>query len=1686
MEWFLKNTVTQEEVYLSAGENKVGRQQGSRIHCPSVYSSRHHCIIEVCENDDEFIKVKDLKSSNGTYLNSQRILAHRRTDVCAGDTLGIGVGNDEVEGELYIFQVCKKEKKPQPSALNLAPEPNGPGHPDELSRPGPSRIEQQPQSPPHGICNPTHTPKEVIKKEVNGKESTSRKRKELENVSTSAPKMKRVEVKFEPSTSNGPSVPNSEQEEIDADPPQPKPPPTIPPDPEDFVRMYMHDKEQMQKLLKAIQDHTGNNDAVPSFLRNGRPSLDATKLNRSMEIDTEDNVNQEVSEQQSHLKTPSNSTSTAVPLESRNGHIGTKSSYTNSIQESDNLLNASKHCMVIVKPDPVRPYDFPGPSSGAQQNPDVVSISSGSDEEKEVATLPSAAKKSSDINSAKKDVLSAIELFNSIVPDEDDLFDNYEEEDSKSWYHQLSQSSMSQIIEIEDSDDGDEETREQISGVYSSTIVPEDGAKPFMRKPTLLTMLNDESDTDVAMRASVAKRLSRSVSSSGDSDARPTQAKENTTSAASSIYISSESSDTELFVTKKRLSIESSPEPEDKEKNAQKDFVSKDAVSVAEDKLANMEEKEEKHSKLNKKGSRKAEMIEAVPLPQRKSHLRGISADNAHKLHQELKNKAGPSRRSDKKSDKGNYRDKVPDKEPRTNEELINIRKEKLRELSEKEKLQKPKRDAPKPHAPVKAKDTKKPRGSFLTESETASVKSKAMSNLKSAEKALSSMEPSTSKIGDKSVIIKTGPRKRVSHVKSQGELEQESSRYPELTSGSVNIINGDKNHPEESESMSAKRVISCSDRQHSSGKMPRIPKKRKGVTFAPDNLLVTEFLIEPLEGVKKFNAAQAKAKDAEVKVREQFESEDIIKLDILHWRPSWIHEQKLVAASASPPPVGLPLSLKFVKENFTSPKEYYQIMKPLLHHEVWASVSQAYDRSFSLGQVDKSHSLGDKCTFGFMIESCSVKDVPQTTKRYLQLNCNVVLFEEDIRNNNCPRKDDLVIVRLKFHTTERYKNAPDMYFGLVVFDRRFSKFSESHSIALQPLITSKTKKGKPCAVLLLKVLLNYGNFLWDKKIVTDVALEMKRIKSIIPELRLYDALRSIPSYPLRDAILAPESYDFSIPGYDDSKTLPYSKFMCDLNSSQFEAVNYSVKMCLSPKPNVCLIQGAPGTGKSLVITCIIQQLLRVLKTNHERCNTILVCASSNAAVDELVSKLGETRKTLGDEKFSLVRVGTGVSPKGHNFSLSALVQRNEKQRTSDSSFEQLKMDLELVKAKKNAKNLAIKQCEDHLLQYKPKAKLERDIAILKRKEDDLKKFQDELRGIETEEQQLLYLMKHFNTPEAKKRRQNRSKDDNEEDFLRKAQVVAVTLSSCLTTQMKSVFTSENYSEGSSKLPISVCIIDEATQCTEPEALIPLLLGTKSLILVGDPNQLSPTVLSPTCLRYGFGQSMFSRLYSTFTKSTTGKRKPLFFLDTQYRMHQEICQWPNNFFYEGKLITHQSANKRSNSSPLLPYVVLSTSCKAEADGETNEEEATIVINLIQEILSRPDTRVMSIGVITPYQKQRKLFLTKLEKIVSIPKNTLKEVEVNTIDSYQGSEKDIIILSTVRTHGVGFLENQQRLNVSLTRAKCSLFICSNFISLQDDEMWKALMEDAKRRNVYKRIYTNKQGKYIQHVMKPGRK
>ena len=230
-------------------------------------------------------------------------------------------------------------------------------------------------------------------------------------------------------------------------------------------------------------------------------------------------------------------------------------------------------------------------------------------------------------------------------------------------------------------------------------------------------------------------------------------------------------------------------------------------------------------------------------------------------------------------------------------------------------------------------------------------------------------------------------------------------------------------------------------------------------------------------------------------------------------------------------------------------------------------------------------------------------------------------------------------------------------------------------------------------------------------------------------------------------------------------------------------------------------------------------------------------------------------------------------------------------------------------------------------------------------------------------------------------------------------------------------------------------IIDEACQAVELDCLIPLQHGVSKVIAVGDPEQLPCTVLSKKSQELDFGCSLFERLYKLFqTESRMLFRSdsyanfnPVLLLDTQYRMHPEICAFPSRHVYEGRVKTDSSVVERLSTRkcpyrPLLFFDLVDSKEISDGKGSaggpsvSNLVEAVFTVALCLEIVKRfPPT---SIGVITPYNRQKALIQGRMRNATyrdeeGVMRPLAGLVEVGTVDGFQGREKEFIILSCVR-------------------------------------------------------------------------
>ncbi len=259
-------------------------------------------------------------------------------------------------------------------------------------------------------------------------------------------------------------------------------------------------------------------------------------------------------------------------------------------------------------------------------------------------------------------------------------------------------------------------------------------------------------------------------------------------------------------------------------------------------------------------------------------------------------------------------------------------------------------------------------------------------------------------------------------------------------------------------------------------------------------------------------------------------------------------------------------------------------------------------------------------------------------------------------------------------------------------------------------------------------------------------------------------------------------------------------------------------------------------------------------------------------------------------------------------------------------------------------------------------------------------------------------------------------------------------------------------------------VIDEAGQLDEPSALGPLVYGRK-FVLCGDHYQLPPIVQSS---RYSensiLEKSLFERLYESASQRKISK------LRIQYRMNREIQDIPSKLFYNGELLPGPETATRRLSIPLNgdkksaldilldpnEPVIFGDIVFGES-GKSRALEAEVACKLARAYLSH-GIPAREIGIITPYKAQQQLIRQNLPAEFLVPGMS---ISVDTVDAFQGGEREVIILSLVRSDNVtSFLADKKRLNVSLSRARSKLILLGHEETLRAHELFEAVLKNIK--------------------------
>ncbi|MFD2888039.1 AAA domain-containing protein [Chitinophaga cymbidii] len=264
-------------------------------------------------------------------------------------------------------------------------------------------------------------------------------------------------------------------------------------------------------------------------------------------------------------------------------------------------------------------------------------------------------------------------------------------------------------------------------------------------------------------------------------------------------------------------------------------------------------------------------------------------------------------------------------------------------------------------------------------------------------------------------------------------------------------------------------------------------------------------------------------------------------------------------------------------------------------------------------------------------------------------------------------------------------------------------------------------------------------------------------------------------------------------------------------------------------------------------------------------------------------------------------------------------------------------------------------------------------------------------------------------------------------------------------------------------------VIDEAGQALEPACWIPILKAEK-VVLAGDHCQLSPTIKSDEAARKGLSTTLLEKNVTLHPEAVT-------LLEEQYRMHEMIMQYSSGIFYQNRLKAHASVAQHLLFSTDTPLAFVDTAgCgfeeKVEGTSTSNPEEAAFLFRHLHQFVTALDAHYdaqnfPSIAVISPYRQQITLLKEQLEHSPAL-RQYGDRISVNTIDSFQGQERDIVYISMTRSNPesrIGFLSDIRRMNVAMTRARKKLVIIGDSATLSQTPFYADFLTYAETSNAY---------------------
>lgn len=497
-------------------------------------------------------------------------------------------------------------------------------------------------------------------------------------------------------------------------------------------------------------------------------------------------------------------------------------------------------------------------------------------------------------------------------------------------------------------------------------------------------------------------------------------------------------------------------------------------------------------------------------------------------------------------------------------------------------------------------------------------------------------------------------------------------------------------------------------------------------------------------------------------------------------------------------------------------------------------------------------------------------------------------------------------------------------------------------------------------------------------------------------------------SNPIIDILLPTEGVKKLRASIPNAKKSNIQFFDENLNDSQKYAIRFSMENKLS------IIHGPPGTGKTYTVVELIRQLISKDSTSR-----VLVCAPSNIAVDTILERLS---KSIKDKRW-LLRIGHPARLLKTNWYHSLDILSKE---GTDSASIINDISMEITKTIASIKSI--------------KSSGERRKAWA-----EVKQLRKELR---------LRERKVIN------------------DLIKQSRVVVATLHGSSSRELCNYY--KSIEEGENDNLFDYVIIDEVSQSLEPQCWIPLISHLQSkitkLVLAGDSKQLPPTIKTNNNdkVMKVLGTTLFDRLVNMYGDEFKN------LLNIQYRMNAKIMEFSSKAMYNGELKADSSVenivlsdlpgvdSNEETDEPIIWYdtqgddfpevdeeedELKSKSAKFLYSSKLNTNEAYLVLHHVRKLIES-NVQQDCIGIISPYNAQVSLLKKLVNGTEDSPVYPL--IEISSVDGFQGREKECIILSLVRSNDkaeVGFLKEQRRLNVAMTRPKRQLCVIGNIETLQ---------------------------------------